>query len=66
MTKQIKDLTRAQFERAMIRHGWGKGLLGYWQYGNTSVHPLIYPDQKPHYRENLAYMLKEQNKIEGQ
>ena len=61
---RTRDLTKAQFERAMILHGWHKGLFGYWEYGNTSVHPLIYSDHKPHRRENLAYMIREQNKIE--
>lgn len=61
--KRTRDLTKAQFERAMKRHGWTKGLMGYWQCGNTSVHPLIYFDRKPHYRENLAHMIREQNKI---
>ena len=59
-----RDLSKAQFERAMIRHGWTKGLLGYWQYGNVFVHPLIYFDGKPHYRENLAYMLKEKERVD--
>jgi len=63
--KRTRDLTKAQFERAMLKHGWCKEYFGYWIYRGVGVHPIICTDGKPHYREKLAYMIQQKQKIEA-
>ena len=61
-----RDLSKAQYERAMVRNGWAKGYFGYWEYKGRNVHPIIYLDGKPRYRAKLAGMLASKNKIDNE
>lgn len=63
--RKTRDLTKAQFERAMIRMGWEKDFFGYWTYGGVGVHPTIFLDGKKHYRQKLQGMSQQKDLIDA-